>query len=137
MRNMEASQNANYDEQQEELARERLKERLERRAHDSLQNKLEEDISDGLWQKIVKKTSDPNVLGALAAVGFATMMTADVVLNGPSEFVVNSPEAATTAMALGAAAIGAVFNKFGRKADVIDTKRKQQAKREAFKKEQS
>ena len=133
MKNHEVGGGQNYDSGWEDLARERLNERLERRSRESLQQNLEQDRPDGPWQKIVKKISNPNVLGSVAAIGFATMMVADVVLNGPSEFVVNSPEAATTALALGAAAIGAAFNKLGRKAEAADLKTERQAERDARK----
>ena len=135
MKNPELGRSRGYDEGWDDLARERLNERLERRSRESLQKNLEQERTNGSWRDIIKKAvekiSEPNKLGAIAAVGFATMMTADVVLNGPSEFVVNSPEAATTALALGAAAMGAAFGGLGRKADMKDTKVKRQAERDA------
>ena len=136
MRNPELGSRSNDRDNRNDFERIARSERVERIARPRFQANLERSEPDGLLQKIIKKVSDPNVMGGIAAVGFAVMMTADVVLNGPSEFVVNSPEAATTTLALGAAAIGTLFSRLARLAEMKDLKAKRQAEREARKKEQ-
>lgn len=83
----------------------------------SFQHHLEQDTPDKPWQKVIKHQLNPNTVGALTAIGFATVLTADVLFNGPSDFVVNHPEAATTALTATSAAIGALANKLVREAN--------------------
>ena len=136
MRNHESNRRSSYNDQWDDLMPDSSRPKIERIARERFQANLAQDEPDGLWQKIVKKATEPNTLGAIAAIGFATVITADVVLNGPSEFVVNSPEAATTALALGAAAVGTLANRGARLAKMKDLKAKRQAEHDARRKEQ-
>ena len=81
-------------------------ERLMKRAGEGAQETLERDDSNGVWKKIVKKIGEPKTVGFLGAIGFGALIMADVVLNGPSNFVVDSPAAATTALVAGSAIAG-------------------------------
>lgn len=81
-------------------------ERLMKRTGDAVQESLESDEPDGAWQRIAKKVGEPKTVGFLGAIGFGGLIMADVVLNGPSNFVVDSPAAATTALVAGSAIAG-------------------------------
>ena len=136
MRNPESSSRSSYDMNRDYLAPDSSRSRVERIARERFQANLAQNEPDGSLQKIIKKVTEPNTLGAIAAIGFATILTADVVLNGPSDFVINSPEAATTTLALGAAAVGALASRGARLAEMKDLKAKRQAERDARRKEQ-
>ncbi len=57
-------------------------------------------------QKFKKYKLNPTFVGIVTAAIFAITIVADVIHNGPSSFVVNNPEAATTLLATGAATVG-------------------------------
>ena len=95
----------------------------------SFKSYLEQDTPDHPWKKVEKRQLNPNFVGALTAIGFATVLASDVLLNGPSGFVVNHPEAATTALTAGAAVVGAAANKLVRDANAKELKAARQAER--------
>ena len=112
-------------------------EQTRRAATESFQRYLEEDTPDHPWQKIAKRQLNPNLVGALTAIGTAAVLTADIALNGPSGFVVNHPEAATTALAAGAGAIGAITSKIVSEQYAKEIRGARQAEREQRKHERS
>ena len=95
----------------------------------SFKSYLEQDTPDRPWQKVAKRQLNPNFVGALTAIGFATVLASDVILNGPSGFVVNHPEAATTGLTAGAAVVGAAANKLVRDMNAKELKEARQAER--------
>ena len=101
----------------------------EKAANRAIQRCLEEDASERPWKTVSKHQLNPKVAGAVTAILFAATMTLDVVHNGPSSFVVNNPEAATTTLAMGAAAIGALTSKLVGEANANEVKRIRQAER--------
>lgn len=101
----------------------------EKAASRAIKRCLEEDASERPWKTVSKHQFNPKVVGAVSAILFAATMTLDVVHNGPSSFVVNNPEAATTALAIGAAAIGAITTKLVGDANADEVKRIRQTER--------
>lgn len=94
---------------------------------------VEEDAPDHPWQKLVKRQLNPNIVGAAVAVASAAVLVLDTVNSGPSSFVVNNPEAATTALAAGTAAIGALASKMVRDGNAEELKQAREAEREQIK----
>ena len=113
-----------------ELGRTRSREEMSR---DAFQDYVEADTPDRPWQEVMKKQIDPVKVGVLSGIGFAALMVFDVVHNGPSSLVVNNPEAAATALAGGAAAIGALATKLVQEENAEEIARVRRAEREARK----
>ena len=79
-----------------------------------LRDSVNRDEPDKPFRNATKRQLNPKFVGTLAAIGTAVVITADVVLNGPSNLVIEHPEAATTFLASGSAAIGALAYKLTR-----------------------
>ena len=84
------------------------------RVRERLQRSANADLPDIPFMGATKRKLNPKFVGALAAVGFAAVITLDTVANGPSSFVVENPEAATTTLAGISAAVGALAYKLTR-----------------------
>lgn len=81
------------------------------RVRERLQRSANADLPDKPFMGATKRKLNPKFVGALAAVGFAAVITLDTVVNGPSSFVVEHPEAATTTLAGISAVVGALVYK--------------------------
>ena len=83
-------------------------------AREHLRKSFNEETLDQPFRSATKRKLNPKFVGALAAIGFAAVITFDTAFNGPSSFVVEHPEAATTALAGISAAVGALAYKLTR-----------------------
>ena len=93
------------------------------RTRERLRRSASEDLPDRLPSRADKRQLNPKFVGALTAVGFATVITVDAVNSGPSSFVVNNPEAATTLLAGASAAVGGMFYKIVKWLEEYDNER--------------
>lgn len=77
---------------------------------------------DRYSQKAEKRQPSANLLGTLAAAIPTSALVGDVVLNGPSNFVIEHPEAATVAIAAFAGFVAVTVSKSIQKAEANHSK---------------